>query len=260
MLETGSYQDIQFAKEVCYVGDNETKVFVYNVDGLLIDCGPQSRAEQLRPWFREQDIKQVALTHNHEDHSGNARWLQDELKVPVYLHELAIPYAHEEGAYPVYRHDMWGNRHPFDPQPMPETITTGKYTFRTLDTPGHALYHTCFYEPNQGWLFTGDLYLGTRLLVCFFEENIRQTIDTIGGLLKLDFDTIFCAHAGVIENGKVRLQKKYDHLRELQEQVAALRAAGKTDREIDDELNGFGLDITPLSGGEWSSYNIIRTI
>ena len=94
MLETGSYKEIQFAKEVCYVGDNETKVFVYNVDGLLIDCGPQSRAEQFRPWFREQNIKQVALTHNHEDHSGNARWIQDELKVPIYLHELAIPYAH----------------------------------------------------------------------------------------------------------------------------------------------------------------------
>lgn len=41
MLETGSYKDVLFAKEVCFVGDNETKVFIYNVDGLLIDCGPK---------------------------------------------------------------------------------------------------------------------------------------------------------------------------------------------------------------------------
>lgn len=260
MLETSNYNDISIAKEVCYAGENETKVFLYNVDGLLIDCGPQSRAEQFCPWIKEQGIKQVALTHNHEDHSGNAKWIQDELKVPVYLHPLAIPLAHEKGAYPVYRQEMWGIREIFDPLPMPEKLTTGKYSFEVIDSPGHALYHKCFLEPTQKWLFTGDLYLGTRLVVCFLEENIRQTIATIERLMELDFDTVFCAHAGVIENGKVRLGKKLRNLKELQGQVSEMRAAGKTDEEIDAELNGFDLDITPLSCGEWSTYNIIRTI
>lgn len=155
---------------------------------------------------------------------------------------------------------MWGMREIFDPKPMPEKLTTGKYTFEVIETPGHALYHHCFYEATQKWIFTGDLYLGTRLIVCFLEENIRQTIATIEKLLALDFDTIFCAHAGVIENGKVRLEKKLNNLKDLQQQVVQMRAAGKTDREIDDELNGFELDITPISCGEWSSYNIIRTI
>lgn len=260
MLETGSYKDISFAKEVCFAGDNETKVFIYNVDGLLIDCGPQSRAKEFCPWIERQGIMQVALTHNHEDHCGNARWIQDNLNIPIYLHPMGIPLAHEDGSYPQYRREMWGVRDKFDPQPMPEIIKTDKYTFETLDTPGHALYHTCFYERSQGWLFTGDLYLGTRLMVCFLEENIRQTIATTERLLELDFDTIFCAHAGVIENGKVRLEKKLNNLKQLQQQVAEMRAAGKTDREIDDELNGFELDITPISCGEWSAYNIIRTI
>ena len=260
MLETSTYNDISIAKEVCYVGDNETKVFLYNVDGLLIDAGPQSRAEEFTSWFKTQNIKQVALTHNHEDHSGNAPWIQQNLNIPIYLHPMAIPYTREEGAYPKYRREMWGLRATFDPMPMPETIKTDKYTFQVLDTPGHAIYHNCFYEPNQKWLFTGDLYLGTRLVVCFFEENIRQTIATIERLMELDFDTIFCAHAGVVENGKVRLEKKLNNLKALQQQVIELRAQGKTDREIDDEINGFELDITELSCGEWSTYNIIRTI
>ena len=89
---------------------------------------------------------------------------------------------------------------------------------------------------------------------------MRQTMDTIERLLKLDFDTIFCAHAGVIENGKLRLQKKLNNLKELQSQVIELRKQGLTDREIDDQINGFVLPITEESGGEWSSYNIIRTI
>lgn len=260
MLETSTYKDISIAQEVCYVGENETKVFLYNVDGLLVDAGPESRAEQFQNWFASQKIKQVALTHNHEDHSGNAPWLQRFMDIPVYLHPGAIPYACEEGAYPQYRRDMWGQRHVFNPLPMPETIKTDKYTFEVLDTPGHAIYHNCFYERNQGWLFTGDLYLGTKLFVCFYEENMRQTIDTIERLLKLDFDTIFCAHAGVVENGKVRLEKKLTNLKALQAQVISMRAQGKTDREIDDEINGFVLPITELSGGEWSSYNIIRTV
>lgn len=259
-METGIYNGINFAKEFCYAGENETKVFIYNVDGLLVDCGPQSRAEQFTPWIREQNINQVALTHIHEDHSGNANWIQKELKLPVYLHPLAIPLAHERGAYPLYRQKMWGVREIFDPTPMPEKLTTDKYTFNVIDSPGHALYHKCFYEPNQKWLFTGDLYLGTRLIVCFIEENIRQTISTLERLIELDFNTIFCAHAGVIENGKARLEKKIRNLKELQEQVVEMRAVGKTDEEIDAELNSFDLDITPISCGEWSSYNIIRTL
>ncbi len=260
MLELSSYKDISIAQETCYVGDNETKVFLYNIDGLLIDCGPESRAAQFTEWFKAQDIKQLAITHNHEDHSGNAAWIQQNLNVPIYIHPLSIPYSHEEGMYPKYRQEMWGFRHVYDPLPMPETLSTGKYTFKVLDTPGHAIYHNCFYEPTQKWLFTGDLYLGTRMMVCFFEENMRQTIDTIERLLQLDFDTIFCAHAGVIENGKIRLEKKLRNLKELQAQVVEMRRKGMTDREIDNELNGFELDIVSISGGEWSPYNIIRTV
>ena len=260
MLELSKYKDISIAQDVCYVGENETKVFLYNVDGLLVDAGPESRADLLQKWFSTQDINQVALTHNHEDHSGNAPWIQKNLGVPIYLHPGAIPYTREEGAYPQYRRDMWGLRHSFNPLPMPDIIKTDKYNFEVLDTPGHAIYHNCFYERSQGWLFTGDLYLGTRLFVCFFEENMRQTIATLERILKLDFDTVFCAHAGVIENGKVRLEKKLTNLKVLQEQVIEMRSKGKTDREIDDEINGFELSITEMSGGEWSSYNIIRTI
>lgn len=261
MLELSKYKDDVFIAQVtCYVEDYPTKVFVYNVDGMLVDTGPESRIEQYQKWFLSQDIRQVVLTHNHEDHSGNAPWIQENLDVPIYLHPGAISYAHEEGAYPEYRVKMWGHRRRFEPKPMPEKLTTNKYTFEVLDTPGHTIYHNSFYEPEQGWLFTGDLYLGTKLFVCFLEENIRQTISTIESFMKLEFDTIFCAHAGVIENGKYKLGKKLNYLKELQEQVIGMRNQGLTDREIDDKINGFKLSITEISCGEWSSYNIIRTI
>lgn len=260
MLSITKLGEIECAQEVCTVGDYESKIHSFFIDGLLIDTGPQSRQAEFTKWFKQRPINQVAITHNHEDHSGNAKWLQDNLEVPVFLHELAIPSAHEPGVYCKFRRDFWGDREIFNPQAMPETLETEKYKFQVLDTPGHALYHNCFFEPSQGWLFTGDLYVGSKQLVCIVEENMRQTIDTIDRLLKLDFDTVFCAHGGVIENGKIRLGKKRDYLLSLQENVCKLRAKGLTDREIDNELNGFVLDITPMSGGDWSSYNIIRTL
>ena len=260
MLELSTYKGISIAQAACYAEENETKVFLYNVDGMLVDTGPESRGGLFQKWFAKQDIKFVALTHNHEDHAGNAPWIQANMNVPIYVHAGAIPYAHEDGAYPKYRREMWGLRYKFDPLPMPEVLKTDRYSFETIDTPGHTIYHNCFYERKQGWLFTGDLFIASKLFVCYIEENMRQMIDTLERLLKLDFDTIFCAHAGVVENGKIRLEKKLNYLKNLQEQVLALRAQGKTDREIDDELNGFELSITEISCGEWSSYNIIRTI
>ena len=260
MLELSKYKDIEIAQEVCYAGEDETKVFIYNVDGLLIDTAPQSRAEVFEKWFSTQNIKQVALTHNHEDHCGNALWIQKNLNVPIYLHPKSLGSVRQAGTYPHYRQEMWGKREAFEATAMPDVLKTDKYTFEVLDTPGHALNHNCFYERTQGWLFTGDLYLGTKLFVCFYEENIRQTIATIEKLMELDFDTIFCAHAGVIENGKVRLGKKLNYLKGVQQQTIEMRAKGMSDREIDNELNGFDLPITELSCEEWSSYNIIRTI
>ncbi|NLB88948.1 MAG: MBL fold metallo-hydrolase [Syntrophomonadaceae bacterium] len=230
------------------------------MDGMLVDTGPESRKEQFQKWFLSQNIQQVVLTHNHEDHSGNAAWIQQNLNVPIYLHPEAIFYAHEDGAYPKYRVKMWGHRSRFEPEPMPQNLYTNKYNFEVLDTPGHTIYHNSFYEPEQGWLFTGDLYLGTKLFVCFIEENIRQTISTLEMLMKLEFDTIFCAHAGVVENAKYKLGKKLNYLKELQEQVISMRKQGLTDREIDDKIHGFKLSITDISCGEWSSYNIVRTI
>ena len=261
-MDSSTYKDIAIGQVVCANsgGEAEVRVFLYAVDGLLIDSGPQSHEEEWIAFFRSHKIDQVALTHSHEDHSGMAPWLQENLDIPIYLHPGSIDAAHVEPTYLPYRQEMWGYRHTYDPTPMPKIIRTPNHIFEVIDAPGHHPYHNAFFEREQKWLFTGDLYLGTKLYVCFEDENMTQTIETIEKLLELDFDTIFCAHAGVIENGKVRLQKKLDYLKNLRQQVHELRNQGKTDHEIDDEIFDFKLPITDVSNGEWSSCNIIHTL
>lgn len=260
MLNISKYRDITIGQGACSLLGTKIVVYLYVVDGLLIDSGPKRLQRESSKFFQENQINQVALSHVHEDHSGMAAWLQRKMQVPVYLHEITIPEAKKRGKYPFYRHLMWGGRSVFSPQPFPEVLTTGKYTFDVVDSPGHMKYHKMFHERNQGWLFTGDLYVRPKPVVAFYDENMKDTIASLQKLLQLDFDTLFCAHSGIAENGKVVLQEKFDYLLNLQEKVEGLRRQGLTDREVDQKLFPKIPLITKVSRGEWSSYNIVSTI
>ena len=260
MLKSIQYKNIVAGQGRCSLLTYSIGIYLYAVDGLLIDTGPESLARESRKFLKENHITQVALTHVHEDHSGMAPWLQSEMNVPVYLHEKSIPAANKRGKYPMYRHMIWGARDAFNPSPMPEMLTTGKYTFEVIDAPGHSEQHNIFLEKNQGWLFTGDLYVGAKQYVSFHDENVKDTIASLENCLKLDFDTVFCAHSGIIEDGKTKLQMKLEYLKEIQERVNALRLEGLSDYEINKRLYPRIPLITRASRGEWSSYNLISTI
>ena len=89
---------------------------------------------------------------------------------------------------------------------------------------------------------------------------MQETIATINEILPLDFDTIFCAHAGVVENGKAMFQKKLDFLLEIQDKVHALREQGLDNREIERRLYPKKPSVTLFTLGEWSSYHLVNTI
>lgn len=263
MMEYSKYEDVSIAKGVCGEEDYETKIFLYALDGLMVDCGPQILEDDVVKFFKEQKIDQIVLTHNHEDHVGVAPWILKNTKVPVYLNNDAIPGAHLPPVMDGYVTKMWGIRDIFDPQPLPDKIVTsgGKYHFEVIHTPGHLPQHDCLYERERGWLFSGDLYLGTKLFISYKTENVGMMIESIEKVLdNYEFDTIFCAHAGVVEGGKARLNKKLLFLQDLQKQTHELRAQGMDDHAIAEELIPFMLTIEEISSGDWSRYNIIRTL
>lgn len=260
MFNCNQYKDILIGEAVRSLPGWSLSVYLYVVDGLLIDTGPESLKGPIRNFFQEKHIEQAALTHIHEDHSGMAAWLQDQKNIPIYLHEKAIPDARQKGKYGLYRRIVWGQRPVFEPQPMPEQLTTGKYVFDVIDSPGHMPYHNIFHEKNQGWLFTGDLFIGTKPVGAGNDENMQDTIATIKEILTLDFDVIFCAHSGIVPDGKAMFQKKLDFLLEIQDKVNALRQQGLDDYEINKRLYPRKPHVTVVSRGEWSSYHIVKTI
>jgi hypothetical protein len=112
--------------------------------------------------------------------------------------------------------------------------------------------HHAGYNYTWGFCYYND--------VAFYDENMKDTVASLQKLLQLDFDTVFCAHSGVVENGKAMLQEKLNYLLNFQEKVEGLRRQGLTDREIDQKLFPKIPLITKVSRGEWSSYNIVSTI
>ncbi|WP_019849485.1 MBL fold metallo-hydrolase [Desulfitobacterium sp. PCE1] len=260
MINFSKYKDIIITHGLCSGLSIKMNVYIYLVDGLLFDTGPSTLQKGTAKFFSQQTIEQVALTHVHEDHSGMAHWLQKNKLVPIYLHSEAIKTAEKRGKYRLYRRLIWGGREPFYPQAMPKVIRTERYTFEAIEAPGHTEFHHVFYEQDQGWLITGDLYIGRKVLLALYEENMLQMIATLEKVLQLDFDTMFCSHAGVVLKGKEKMRQKLDFLTELQGKVRELRAKGLTDGEIDKIIYPKKQAIKTLSGGEWSSYNIIHTI
>lgn len=235
-------------------------VYLYILDGVLIDAGSGNILKKTKSFFNNQILNYVVITHVHEDHTGAAAWIKEKKKIPVYINKNSINEALQKSDVPLYRRLVWGNRDGFAADALPAFINTGKYRLDVIDAPGHHHDHVVFHEKNMGWLFTGDLYVSRRQLVAFKDENIKDAINSIKKILKLDFDTIFCGHSGVHSNGKDKLKSKLDFFLDIQYRVKTLEKEGLPLDEIKRRLFPDRNLWEYISNGEWSSMNIVKTV
>ncbi len=258
-----SFEDVIYtssSREMPWNPPFRMNVYYYLVDGLLIDTGPASLAEEAIAFFNAHTIKQVFLTHIHEDHSGMAYWLQANKQVPIYMHPDSVDEALQEPDLLQYRLDIWGRRQAFQAEPVKNTIRTDSYVFRVIDSPGHCRHHNSLYEENKGWLFLGDLLNNLRPKSIFFEENLSESILSIRKILTLNFNTVLCPHSGILPNGKELLTRKLNYLLQLQQEIKALRIKGFTDKEIEGQLFPGPDSISRMTEGDFSPYYIVSTL
>ena len=108
---------------VCALGrarllSTKIKVYLYYVDGLLVDTGPESMATEIVPFYESLRIRQATLTHLHEDHCGMAAWLQERWNIPVYCHPELVDEAAQDARLPLYRRLIWKGAGHFTPRPF----------------------------------------------------------------------------------------------------------------------------------------------
>ncbi|WP_142830053.1 MBL fold metallo-hydrolase [Planococcus soli] len=240
--------------------ETRSKVFVYLVDGMLIDTGAEKLQEELQDFFNNYSFDQVVLTHHHEDHTGNAAWLQENGGIPLLIHPLGIERVEVDGEYPNYRKITWGNRKAFRAQPLGERIRSRTLDWQVIHTPGHADDNIALFHEASGRLFTGDLFVSPKTRVMMKSESVPLILASLRTLLALPFQSVFCSHAGFLENGRALLEQKLIHLENLQQTITGLYAEGMHPSDIDRQLFQKTYPIVQFSNREWDTRHIVSSV
>ncbi|HEV7399590.1 MAG TPA: MBL fold metallo-hydrolase [Solirubrobacterales bacterium] len=139
----------------------------WEVDGLLVDPGPQSSMGTLLEALGDERPRALLLTHIHLDHAAATgalvrRWPELE----VYVHERGAPHlidpskllASAERLYGDQMERLWGEIVPV-PEANVKPLSGGEDVFgmRVAYTPGHASHHVCYFHKESGTAFVGDV-------------------------------------------------------------------------------------------------------
>jgi glyoxylase-like metal-dependent hydrolase (beta-lactamase superfamily II) len=236
----------------------------YLVDGLLVDSGCPHAAAELVAALAGERVERVVNTHTHEDHIGANGRLQRERGVEVLAHPLALPVlADPRRRQPLhpYRKVMWGWPEPSQARPVSpgEVIATARHRFEAIHTPGHSPEHICLYEPEAGWLFTGDLFVGGRDRALRAGSDVWEIIASLRCVAALGATTLYPGSAKVRPNPTEALAAKLEHLERLGERVLELDRRGRIEPEIVRELCGRPMWIELITLGHFSRRNLVRS-
>src|SRR6476469_8870598 len=139
----------------------------WEVDGALVDPGPESSLETLLAALDGDQPRAVVLTHIHLDHAAATgaivrRWPE----TPVYVHERGAPHlidpsrllASAERLYGDAMERPWGEIVPV-PEQNVKALAGGETVLgmRVAYTPGHASHHVCYLHEESGHAFVGDV-------------------------------------------------------------------------------------------------------
>ncbi|MCP3763557.1 MBL fold metallo-hydrolase [Domibacillus sp. A3M-37] len=161
---------------ICLAGNPETKEFV------LIDAGMPGSADEIvsvseKYFGANSRPKAIILTHGHFDHVGAIIELVKHWEVPVYAHELELPFLTGQTSYPKPDPTVEGGMvakmsplFPYEPidlgsnvlkLPMDETVPHLP-DFRWIHTPGHSPGHVSLFREKDRTLLAGDAFVTVK--------------------------------------------------------------------------------------------------
>ncbi len=256
----GPIEALQLGRRLLGLGPPIMTVRCYAVDGLLVDTGLSPLYRAVLAFARERGVKQAAVTHHHEDHSGNARALRDA-GVEVFASTAAADLLASGFETRWYQRRAWGVAPRVEVKPLGGVVETPRHRFEVLPAPGHCDDQVVFYERSRGWLFSGDAFLADRVKLFRGDEDFAGTLATLRRLVELDFDSLFCAHRPVLQGGREALRRKLAYLTEVEGRVRDLAASGRSIDEIARRVLGAeNRWMVWFSRGDLSKRNLVRSI
>ncbi|MHA1719614.1 MAG: MBL fold metallo-hydrolase [Promethearchaeota archaeon] len=236
MIKTSTFEDIYIITMGRRIfGNFLFPVYCYIIDDLLIDTGSTLSEKDFLAYLRNKNITTVINTHPHEDHIGNNKVLE-ERGIKIFAHRDALEIIKNPKLLNLHRYQkfVWGLPLGSDAEIIQKEISLSNHIFQIIDTPGHGVGHISLYEPKKKWLFSGDLHISQMKLECQPFDNLNQILETLKKLSKLDIETLFSSHEGILANGNHLIKEKISLLenskikaRELYEKQVPLKKITK---------------------------------
>ena len=203
----------------------------WEVDGALVDPGPQSSMDTLLEAIGDEQPRALLLTHIHLDHAAATgalvrRWPDLE----VYVHERGAPHlldpskllASAGRLYGDQMDRLWGEIVPV-PKENVRALAGGEAVLgmRVAYTPGHASHHVCYLHEETGTAFVGDvaavLIPETGLIVPPTpppDIDVETWEDSIGIVEGWRPERLAVTHFGQIDDPAEHLPRVRERLRE----------------------------------------------
>ncbi|MBD8499426.1 MBL fold metallo-hydrolase [Paenibacillus arenosi] len=151
----------------------------------LVDAGMPFMARSIHRAIDQLNagsLQRILLTHGHSDHVGSVHKLHSAYNVPIYAHELEIPYMEGRMIYP-RRRKIEQNVRQGIAAALPMTETGELQSIAGLQpflTPGHSPGHTVYMHEKDGVLLAGDLFTSKRgrlkRPMSAFTANMKEAI------------------------------------------------------------------------------------
>jgi glyoxylase-like metal-dependent hydrolase (beta-lactamase superfamily II) len=219
---------------------------------LLIDAGVPGSARFImhsaeRRFGHDSRPAAIILTHGHFDHVGALEELSERWDVPVYAHELELPYLNGMASYPPPDPTVGGGLmsvlsrlYPRGPvnagsrlQALPmDGAVPGMVGWEWLHTPGHTPGHVALWHSESKTLIAGDAVITTRQESAYavavqasemhgppmyYTQDWENSKRSVQMLAELEPELVITGHGVAVRGPVVRsaLKALVDHFDEL---------------------------------------------
>lgn len=215
------------------------------IDAAAKDAGEQNALHQLIDSFIEKNFECQAIvtTHQHPDHTGGEKILQRHLfkrfnlKIPLVAHQATAENLRGKIEF--------------------QTLLTGGEIFDLTDesgadfplqiihTPGHARGLLAFYDPEAGFLLSGDNVISaSSVVIAPPDGNLRDYLRSLERLRDLPNLKFLCgSHGTAIFDARTKIESYIAHRLEREQEI--LRAIENGARSVSEIVKTVYIDLKP---------------